>query len=90
MTNSISISSSAAKVGWWTFGILTFLAIAFFLALANGRISLPVPSAAPRQRGTGPFPWLVIGAVVALVVVADAALIVWLVRRRGKRRTQTN
>jgi heme/copper-type cytochrome/quinol oxidase subunit 2 len=82
MTNSVPVSESAVKVGWWILAILVPLGVLFFVAVANGWISIPVSSAQTHRRGSGPIPWLLMGAIVLLVVLVDAALIVWIVRRR--------
>ncbi|HZW76441.1 MAG TPA: hypothetical protein VFF43_23000 [Caldimonas sp.] len=88
MTNSVPISASAVKVGWLILAIMVPLAALFFVALANGWIAIPVSAAPPRRRDSGPFPWLVMGGVVLLVVLVDAALIVWVVRRRRAKLAQ--
>jgi hypothetical protein len=80
MTNSVPISDSAAEVGWWIVAILAPLGVLFWVALANGWI--PISSAPTHGRGSGPFPWLLISGIALLVVLFDAALIVWMVRRR--------
>lgn len=82
MTNSVPISDAAVKIGWWIFGILLASGLLFFVALANGWIALSVSSTPTRGRGGGPFPWLLMGTVAVLVVLVDAALILWIVRRR--------
>ena len=82
MTNSVPISESAVKVGWLILAIMVPLAALFFVALANGWIAIPISSAPTRARAGGPFPWLLMSGIAMLVVLVDAALIVWIVRRR--------
>jgi len=72
----------AVKVGCWLVAILAPLALLFFVAVANDWISIPVSSAPPRRRDSGPFPWLLMGGIALLIVLFNAALIVWIVRRR--------
>ena len=82
ITNSVPPSDSAVRIGWWILAILVPLGVLFFVALANGWIAIPISSAPTRTRAGGPFPWLLMSGIAMLVVLVDAALIVWIVRRR--------